>query len=100
MVPAKGPLSLTFSGVFSRAPVELRFRDGARIMRPGAIKFRPMPGSRSVSFTFVSPRHGKRLCTGPTLQWRSPSGKQTRLNKATIVVHYKEFVPKKPVGCL
>src|SRR3954454_9273406 len=28
LIDAKGPLSLTFSGVFSRAPVQLRFRDG------------------------------------------------------------------------
>src|SRR3954464_6264272 len=56
LVFAKGPISLTFSGMFSRAPVEIRFRDVDRLMKPGAVSFHPEPGSNAFSFTFVSPR--------------------------------------------
>lgn len=97
---AKGPISVTFSGMFSRAPVELRFRDGDHLMRPGAVNFKPQRGSNGFSFTFVSPRKGERLCEGPTLEWRSPTGREVRLNKATIVVHYEKFEPTQPVGCV
>lgn len=100
IINAKGPISLTFSGMFSRAPVELRFRDGDHLMRPGAVNFRPQPGSNAFSFTFVSPRKGERLCEGPALEWRSPTGQEVRLNKATIVVRYKKFEPQQPVGCV
>jgi hypothetical protein len=33
------------------------------------------------------------------LEWRSPTGEETRIIKAAIVVHYKKFVPQEPVGC-
>ena len=100
MLYAKGPISLTFSGMFSRAPVELRIRDGAHLMRPGRVNFSPGPGNNAFSFTFVSPRKGKRACEGPSLEWRSPTGKEVRLNKATIVVHYKKYEPDSGVACL
>ena len=100
MVWARGPISLTFSGMFSRGPVELRFRDGARLMPPGAVNFTPQPGSNAFSFTFVSPRKGTRDCQGPSLEWRSPSGQEVRLNSATIVVHYKSYEPDPSVRCL
>jgi hypothetical protein len=97
---AKGPISLTFSAMFSRAPVEIRFRDGEHLMRPGAVNFDPRSMSNAFSFTFVSPRKGQRLCEGPELEWRSPTGDEVRLNAATVVVHYKEFKPQQPVGCV
>jgi hypothetical protein len=99
LIFARGPISLTFSGMFSRAPVEIRFRDVDHLMKPGAVSFRPEPGGDAFSFTFVSPRKGERLCEGPQLEWRSPTGQETRLNKATIVVHYKKFEPDPQVGC-
>jgi hypothetical protein len=99
MVWAKGPISLTFSGSFSRAPVELRFRDGARVMEPGRANFAPHPRDNSFSFTFVSPRTGKRICQGPVLEWRSPTGQEVRLNRVTVVVHYKSYDPG-PARCL
>lgn len=97
---AKGPISLTFSGMFSRAPVEIRFRDGEHLMRPGAVNFRPQPNGNAFSFTFVSPRKGERLCEGPQLEWRSPTGSEARLNAATVVVHYKSFQPDQQIGCV
>lgn len=99
LVFAKGPISLTFSGMFSRGPVQIRFRDVERLMKPGAVGFRPESGSHAFSFTFVSPRKGERLCEGPQLEWRTPTGHEVRLNKATVVVHYKKFVPDQQVGC-
>src|SRR4051812_16025641 len=65
LIFAKGPISLTFSGMFSRGPVEIRFRDGEHLMRPGGVNFRPQPMDNAFSFTFVSPRKGERLCEGP-----------------------------------
>jgi hypothetical protein len=100
LISAKGPISLTFSGMFSQGPVEIRFRDGAHLMRPGAVNFRPEPMGNAFSFTFVSPRKGERPCEGPQLEWRSPTGQETRLNKATVVVHYKKFEPEQQVGCV
>jgi len=100
LVFAKGPISLTFSGMFSRAAVEIRFRDGEHLMRPGAVSFRPQPLGHAFSFTFVSPRRGERICEGPQLEWRSPTGQEVRLNKATVVIHYKKFEPKQQVGCI
>jgi len=97
---AKGPISLTFSGMFSRAPVEIRFRDGDHVMRPGAVNFRPQQGGNAFSFTFVSARKGERLCEGPDLEWRSPTGDEVRLNAATVVVHYKRFKPEDQIGCV
>jgi len=97
---AKGPISLTFSGMFSRAPVEIRFRDGDHVMRPGAVSFSPQRMGNAFSFTFVSPRKGERLCEGPELEWRSPTGGEVRLNAATVVVHYKMFQPEQRVGCV
>lgn len=99
-IDAKGPISLTFSGMVSRAPIELRFRDGDHLMRPGAVNFRPQRGGNAFSFTFVSPRKGERECEGPALEWRSPTGQEVRLNKATIVVHYQKFEPAQRVGCV
>ena len=100
MLWARGPISLTFNGMFSRAPVELRVRDGARVMPPGAVNFTPQPGDNAFSFTFVSPRKGKRACTGPLVEWRSPTGQEVRLNKVTIVVHYKAYQPDESVRCV
>lgn len=100
LIFSKGPISLTFSGLFSRAPVEIRFRDGDHLMRPGAVSFSPQRMSNAFSFTFVSPRKGERLCEGPQLEWRSPTGDEVRLDAATVVVHYKKFEPKQRVGCV
>jgi hypothetical protein len=99
-VYAKGPISVTFSGRFSRAPVEIRFRDADHLMRPGAVNFSPRPMGNAFSFTFVSARRLERECEGPQLEWRSPTGQETRLNAATVVVHYKKFEPKQPGGCV
>jgi hypothetical protein len=99
-LPSKGPISLTFSGVFGGGAVEVRFRDGDRVMRPGAVQFKPGgPGEASVSFTFVSPRRTERVCQGPELEWRSVSGDAVQLNRASIAVYFKRFKPAESARC-
>lgn len=99
LLSATGPVSLTLSAVFTRAPVELRFWDGQHYLQPGAVRFTPRPGNNAFSFTFISTHKGAWTCTGPELQWRSPTGAEVRLNRATIVVHYKKS-PDTPRRCI
>ena len=68
-------------------------------MRPGAVTFTPQRGNGAFSFTFASARRGKRECEGPVLEWRSPTGRQVVMDKATIVVHYKKYQPDNSVRC-
>jgi hypothetical protein len=100
MLPSKGPISLAFSGVFGGGAVEVRFRDGDRVMRPGAVQFKPQgPGADSMSFTFVSPRKTERVCQGPVLEWRSVSGDAVQLNRASVAVYFKRFKPAESARC-
>ena len=96
ILSARGPISLTFSGLFSNAPVELRFWDEQHYMEPGTVRFTPHPGNNAFSFTFVSTHEGDWGCGGPELQWRSPTGAEVLLNRATIVVHYKKTTAQSP----
>jgi hypothetical protein len=99
LIPAKGEFSVVFSGNFSRAPVELRLRDG-RVMQPGAVRFRPGHHNNSFSYTFVSPSHRERTCDQVIFEWRSPTGKEVRINEASVAVFYKAFTSDEPVGCV
>ena len=97
MVPSRGPISVTFSGNFSRAPVAVRVHDIDGNMHPGSASFRPTRRGHSFSYTFVA---GRTIypCRVIQLQWKSPTGDRVRMSKATVVVHNREDEPTS-FGC-
>ncbi len=85
-----GAVTVTFSGNFTRAPVQVRVRDSGKIMQPGRAQFNPQNGQRSFSFTFVNKGPGQAECRDIGLEWRSPTGKEARLWRSTVVVRYRQ----------
>jgi hypothetical protein len=65
--------------------------DGGAVMHPGAVRFIPSNPHQSFSFTFVQ-------SVAPfeandhhvfDVEWRSPNGKRTTLEKATLNLQYE-----------
>jgi hypothetical protein len=74
------------------APAAFQIRvDGAGLMRPGAVRFVPAGPHDSFSFTFVqnvgpfeaNDNHGFEV------EWRSPTGKATTLERGTFNLQYQ-----------
>lgn len=86
---SRGGMTVTVSADFKGAPVELRVRDGRRILRPGRAKFVPRGRDTSTSFTFVAPPQGQAACHSVHLEWRSPTDAEVTFNRGDMVVTYK-----------
>lgn len=86
---SRGGMSVTVSADFKGAPVELRIRDGRRILRPGKAKFVPRGRGTSTSFTFVGARQARASCHSVQVEWRSPTGAEVTFRRGDIVVTYK-----------
>ena len=94
-VTNRGRVTMTFSGDFSGAPVELRARQGggrgARILQPEAASFDPSNGTTSVSFTFVlaGANNHSAGCRSYAIDWRSPTGEAVTFNRGNVVLTYR-----------
>lgn len=98
LVQSNGDIALSFSGNFTRAPVEIRVKDAEKVMRPGVAKFEPTARGQSFSYTFIGlAKSGK--CRGIQLEWRSPTGNETRMTRAAVVVDYKGTKPPSRGEC-
>ena len=88
-VPADGVVTATLSGTFTGGPVEIRVRDGRRVMRPGPAHFTPHPGSTSFSYTFL--RNGGHPLCGRHIrvQWRAGSDATVTMQRGDVVVTYQ-----------
>jgi hypothetical protein len=95
MICGSGQALVTLSVELSGAPAGFRvtLHNGA-IMPPGAVRFAPVGRHDSFSFTFETP-------SGPVsrrivaVQWRSPSGIRTNLERISVDARYADGA----VGC-
>ncbi len=91
-VCAYGEVTVTVSIELNGAPAGFRVRiDRSQIMEPGAVRFVPAGANDSFSFTFAQdlrPLDGLDQHV-LQLQWRSPCGIATSLERATIVIRYQ-----------
>jgi hypothetical protein len=83
-----GPLIVTLSVELDGAPAGFRvkLRDGTN-MPPGAVRFDPVGAHDSFSFTFVEPASSASR-QAITIQWRSPYGLQSNLQRASVDARY------------
>jgi hypothetical protein len=89
--------TVTFSGIFDRAPVELRLRVNGRAKGP-VLRFAPRTSSKIVSYTYqLSSDSG---CTrSVSMEWRSPTGRKVGNPAATLVAHYGNDQQVEAVDC-
>jgi hypothetical protein len=93
---ASGKITATVSVELKEAPAGFRIViDRTKIMDPGAIRFIPASAHDSFSFTFTQGLHpldglDQHLFQ---LQWRSPYGIATTLDRASIVLRYQNGSP-------
>jgi hypothetical protein len=85
-------ITATLSVELDGAPAGFRIRgDGRWLMEPGAVRFIPAAAHDSFSFTFT--RHLKSLNKSDrntfNVEWRSPLGLNTRLERGTLVLQYQ-----------
>jgi hypothetical protein len=91
-VCASGQITATVSVELNGAPASFRIRlDQRQLMKPGTIRFVPVGANDSFSFTFTQ---ALRLLDGLDrhalkLQWRSPYGVPTNLERGTIDFQYQ-----------
>lgn len=85
---ARGPMSVTFSGDFAGAPVQIRVIERQKAYRPGRATFDPTPWDSSKSFTFVSGGSDEARCLALFVQWRSPTGGEVTFRRGDVVVTY------------
>ena len=90
---SRGPVAVTVSMRLTGGPVGLRVlvdnvSEGAGILRPGAVRFRP----GASSFTFVGRVGPFEASDGHSfdVQWRSPTGQRVISSKATVVAQYRD----------
>jgi hypothetical protein len=90
---SRGPVAVTVSMRLTGGPVDLRVlvdnvSEGAGILRPGAVRFRP----GASSFTFVGRVGPFEASDGHSfdVQWRSPTGQRVISRKATVVAQYRD----------
>jgi hypothetical protein len=85
-------VTATLSVELTGAPASFRIReDGGPVIAPGAVRFVPAGDHDSVSFTFLAnaapfeanDNHGF------SVEWRSATGAQTTLERATVNLQYE-----------
>jgi hypothetical protein len=86
----------TFSGALSAAPVEIRVIDrgapgNAQVLAPGTASFTPAKHGRSFSFMWesTSPRRDDDCGSAIRMEWRSPTGREVKLHRSHVVIHYQ-----------
>jgi len=89
---ALNQVTATLSVELNGAPAGFQIRvDGGGLMQPGAVRFNPAGAHDSFSFTFVmsaSPFENNDH-HGFDVEWRSPTGKATTLERATLNLQYE-----------
>ena len=88
-IVARGPITATFSGDFSGAPVELRVSSGGEAFAPGAARFEPLGDLRSFSYVFGTAGQRRGGCVRVAVNWRSPTGEQVTLDQAALALTYR-----------
>lgn len=87
VVRARGPISVAMSGSFGGDPVELRYRVGNRIFRPGPLLIDPST-SPITSFNFVTRGPRRARCQTIRAEWRVPGGGSATVTGLTATVQY------------
>jgi hypothetical protein len=90
---ARNEVSATVSMVLRGAPVTIRvLMDGRKKMRPSHLHWNPRRDGRSLSFTFLGKVESASGSDHHTfdLAWRSPTGRRTTLDAATINLLYEQ----------
>jgi hypothetical protein len=91
IIDTRNGLSVTMSVQLSGAPAEFRISTGQspyehyKVMGPGPVRFDPLGGTNSFSFVFAKDA----TSPGPRemiVQWRSPTGGATTLEKISVLV--------------
>jgi hypothetical protein len=89
-VCGSGDLIVTLSVELHGAPAGFRVRlDGTADLPPGAVRFDPLGAHDSFSFTFEAPA-GPVSSKTITVQWRSPYGFQSHLERASVDARYAD----------
>lgn len=90
---SRGPVAVTVSLTLAGGLVDVRVlmdnvAEGAGILRPGPVRFRP----GASSFTFVGQVSPFEAEDGHSfnVQWRSPTGDRVVAKKATVVAQYRD----------
>lgn len=97
MVGSTSPMSATLSVDVTGAPVEFRVVDNG-VWRPGKAEFDGRHGDSSRTFTFVhGPTSSK--CRWVHVEWRSPTGQRVVLDRAALVLTYKQASADDTGGC-
>lgn len=88
-VTNRGPASVSFSGTFAGAPVDIRAVQSGTAMEPGIAHFDPSSGTTSFSFNFVK-TEGNRgaTCRTYSIQWRSPTAEEATFLSGDVIVNY------------
>lgn len=84
----RGPATITFTGDFSGAPVELRAMKNDQVAQPGVATFDPTTGTTTATFTFFAPAGNRVGCRTYAIHWRSANGKTVTLNHGGFAVTY------------
>ena len=95
----RGGMTVTLSGEFRGAPVELRMRRNNDVLRPGKTEFNGSSSDSSFSYTWLGRNSGDPECTSVWLEWRSPTGNRTRFERGNLVVTYKPEALKGGAAC-
>jgi hypothetical protein len=89
-VCGSGAIIFTLSVELHGAPAGFRVRlNDAADMPPGAVRFDPVGRHDSFSFTFVAPARAVSR-QAITVQWRSPYGSQSSLERASVDARYAD----------
>jgi len=90
MICGSGQALVTLSVELSGAPAGFRIQlaDGT-IMPPGAVRFAPLGRHDSFSFTFET-QSGPVSRRTVAVQWRSPSGIRTNLERISVDARYAD----------
>ena len=99
LVVGRGRMTATLSGDFVGAPMRFRLVGNGRVMRPGPTAFTGRPGSSSFSYTFVAQPVPEETCYNVHAEWRSPTGREIVMKRASLVVNYHEQPPAPDTGC-
>ena len=89
LLVTRGAMTVTVSGDFRGAPVELRVNRGREVLEPGKTEFQGTHADSSFSYTFAGRGSRTPQCMHVGVEWRSPTGKKVVFERGSMVVTYK-----------
>jgi hypothetical protein len=87
-----GTIAVTLSVELHQAPAGFRIKlNGSQTLKPGRVRFVPAGIHGSASFTFVSSPSPSNRASFLAVQWRSPTGRLVKLERATLIARYRGY---------